>query len=297
MTDNRTEKTAGRKSARPEAEARARLEASSGSPEALPPAPWQRTPTRAPRRRRDPITQEMIVETALSILDTEGLDGLSMRRIAEELDTGAASLYWHVGSKDGLLDLLFDHVIGEQQVPSPDPERWQQQLKEVARTQRATILRHRDIVAVSLGRVPMGPHALRYSEKVLAILRAGGVPDWLAVAGQHLLIAVVNGFTLDETSTEPGSVSQPAEGDHRGGAQRGGARRGGTQGDDGRDDGGAAPQLSQDDASRYLASLPPGQFPNLTALAGHFSSVDPDERFELLLDIFVDGLAQRAAAR
>ena len=291
MTDELTAKTAGRTQARPEAQAGARMEASSPSPEALPPAPWQRTPTRAPRRRRDPITQEMIVETALSILDAEGLDGLSMRRIAEELDTGAASLYWHVGSKDGLLDLLFDHVIGEQQVPSPDPERWQQQLKEVARTQRATILRHRDIVAVSLGRIPMGPHALRYSEKVLAILRAGGVPDWLAVAGQHLLIAVVNGFTLDETSTEPGSVSQPAEGDHRGGAQRGGER-----GDSGRDDGGAAPHLPQDDASRYLASLPPGQFPNLTALAGHFSTVDPDERFELLLDIFAGGLAQHAAA-
>jgi AcrR family transcriptional regulator len=237
----------------------------------------------------------MIIETALSILDAEGLDGLSMRRIAEELDTGAASLYWHVGSKDGLLDLLFDHVIGEQQVPSPDPERWQEQLKEVARTQRATILRHRDIVAVSLGRIPMGPHALRYSEKVLAILRAGGVPDWLAVAGQHLLIAVVNGFTLDETSTEPASGGQSAAGEHRGGgAQRGG---GAKRGDDARDDGGAVPQVSQDDASRYLASLPPGQFPNLTALAGHFSSVDPDERFELLLGIFVDGLAQRAAAR
>ena len=292
MTDKLTAETAGRKQARPEAQAGARLEASSGSPEELPPAPWQRTPTRAARRRRDPITQEMIVETSLSILDAEGLDGLSMRRIAEELDTGAASLYWHVGSKDGLLDLLFDHVIGEQEVPSPDPERWQEQLKEVARTQRATILRHRDVVAVSLGRIPMGPHALRYSEKVLAILRAGGVPDWLAVAGQHLLIAVVNGFTLDETSTEPGPGGQAAEGEHRGGA-----RRGGERGEDRRDDGGAVPQVSQDDASRYIASLPPGQFPNLTALAGHFSSVDPDERFELLLDIFVDGLAQRAAAR
>ena len=292
MTDKLTAEAAGRPQARTDAQAGARVEASSGSPEALPPAPWQRTPTRAPRRRRDPITQEMIVETALSILDAEGLDGLSMRRIAEELDTGAASLYWHVGSKDGLLDLLFDHVIGEQEVPGPDPDRWQEQLKEVARTQRATILRHRDIVAVSLGRIPMGPHALRYSEKVLAILRAGGVPDWLAVAGQHLLIAVVNGFTLDETSTEPGSGGQPAEGEHRGGAQRGG-----EHGDDGQDDAGAVPQISQDDATRYLASLPPGQFPNLTALAGHFSSVDPDERFELLLDIFVDGLAQRAAAR
>src|SRR5262245_56092866 len=193
----------------PAGQAQAPPEGSSGQPEALPPAPWQRTPARATRRRRDPITQEMIVETALSILDAEGLDGLSMRRIAEELDTGAASLYWHVGSKDGLLDLLFDRVIGEQQVPSPDPERWQEQLKEVARAQRATILRHRDIVAVSLGRIPMGPHAVRYSEKVLAILRAGGVPDWLSVAGQHLLIAVVNGFTLDEVSDGPRPASSP----------------------------------------------------------------------------------------
>src|SRR5215470_5328901 len=262
MTDKQTAEAAGRQQARTEAQAGARPEASSGSQETLPPAPWQRTPTRAPRRRRDPITQEMIVETALSILDAEGLDGLSMRRIAEELDTGAASLYWHVGSKDGLLDLLFDHVIGEQDVPSPDPERWQEQLKEVARAQRATILRHRDIVAVSLGRIPMGPHALRYSEKVLAILRAGGVPDWLAVAGQHLLIAVVNGFTLDETSPPPGPGGQPAEGGNRGGAPQAG-----KHGDDGQDDAGAVPQLSQDDATRYLASLPPGQFPNLTALA------------------------------
>ena len=234
-----------------------------GTAEALPPAPWQRTPQRAVKRRRDPITQEEIVETALRILDSEGLEGLSMRRIAEELDTGAASLYWHVGSKDGLLDLLFDHVIGEQQVPDPDPPRWQEQLKEVARLQRATILRHRDIVAVSLGRIPMGPNALRYSERVIAILRAGGVPDDLAVSGQQLLIAVVNGFTLDESADE-----QPSS------------------------DTGAP---SQDAARDYIASLPLAQFPNLTAVADQFAAVDADERFELLLDLFVGGLARRAA--
>jgi AcrR family transcriptional regulator len=249
--------------------------------EALPPAPWQRTPARAGRRRRDPITQEAIVETALRILDSEGLDGLSMRRIAEELDTGAASLYWHVGSKDGLLDLLFDHVIGEQRVPTPDPARWQEQLKQVARTQRATILRHRDIVAISLGRIPMGPHALRYSEAVLAILRAGGVPDWLAVAGQHLLIAVVNGFTLDEVSDASPTGALPAGGPAAQDTPVG--------------DGGAAAPPSPDAASRYLASLPAAQFPNMTALASHFADVDPDQRFELLLDIFVGGLAQHAA--
>jgi AcrR family transcriptional regulator len=232
---------------------------------ALPPPPWQRAPQRAARRRRDPITREAIVETALRILDSEGLDGLSMRRIADELGTGPASLYWHVGSKDGLLDLVFDHVIGEQHIPDPDPAHWREQLKQVARTQRATILRHRDIVAVSLGRIPMGPNALRYAERVLAILRAGGVPDQLAVAGHQLLIAVVNGFTLDETTG-----AQPTSGE--------------------------APVPPSPGAARdYIASLPPGQFPNLTAVADHFADADPDQRFELLLDLFVDGLAQRAA--
>ena len=71
------------------------------------------------------------------MLDAEGLDAVSMRRLAEELDTGPASLYWHVGSKDGLLDLVLDAIIGEQHVPDPEPERWQEQLKEVARTMRA----------------------------------------------------------------------------------------------------------------------------------------------------------------
>src|SRR5215472_7094770 len=84
----------------------------------VPPPPWQRVPQRAAGRRRDPITREAIVETALRLLDGEGLDALSMRRIADELDTGAASLYWHVGSKDGLLDLIFDHVVGEVEVPA-----------------------------------------------------------------------------------------------------------------------------------------------------------------------------------
>src|SRR5262245_11549866 len=253
----------------------------STQPAPLPPPPWQRAPQRAARRRRDPITRDVIVETALRILDSEGLDGLSMRRIAEELDTGAASLYWHVGSKDGLLDLVFDHVIGEQHIPDPDPAHWQEQLKQVARLQRATILRHRDIVAVSLGRIPMGPNALRYSERVLAILRAGGVPDDLAVSGYQLLIAVVNGFTLDEAAdAQPGSdAGVPSPGSDAGVPSPG-------------SDAGVP---SQDVARDYIASLPLAQFPNLIAVADEFSAVDAGERFELLLDLFVGGLARRVA--
>jgi AcrR family transcriptional regulator len=237
------------------------------SDEQLPAPPWQRVPRRASQRRREPLTQEAIVEAALRLLDAEGLDGLSMRRVGDELDTGAASLYWHVGSKDGLLDLIFDRVIGEQKVPDPDPERWQDQLKEVARTMRATILRHRDIVRISIGRIPMGPNAVRYSERLLAILRAGGVPDQLAVAGFQLMFSVVNGFTMDETGEggEPPADQPPAD---------------------------EAARMVRD----YVGSLPPDRFPNLAQLADHFAFSDPDQRFELLLDLYVDGLAKRATA-
>ncbi len=201
------------------------------------------------------------MDAALRVLDEGGLDQLSMRHIARTLNTTAGALYWHVGSKDGLLDLLFDRVIGEQEVPDPDPERWQEQLKQVARTMRATILAHRDIVRLSIGRVPMGPNALRYADRVVGILRAGGLPDELAVTGHQLLISIVNGFAIDETG----------EGGHP-----------------------PAESQSHDAAQAYLSTLPAVRFPHLAALAEHFGAKNPDERFELLLDIYVDGLARHA---
>ena len=193
-----------------------------------------------------------------------------MRRLGDELGAGAASLYWHVGSKDGLLDLVLDEIIGEQQVPDPDPARWQEQLKEVARHQRRVSLRHPYVVRISIGRIPMGPNALQYSERVLAILRAGGLPPRLAVQGYLLLIATVNGFTVDETGVEDGGGPGPRPGPP-----------------------GRKPRTWPATTSRRSRRA---SFPNMTGLADEFALADPDERFELLIDIFVDGLARRAAA-
>jgi AcrR family transcriptional regulator len=251
-----------------------------GEDNAVPPPPWQRTPVRASRRRRDPISKEAIVATAIRLLDAEGLRGLSMRRIADQLGTGAASLYWHVGSKDGLLDLVFDEIIGELTIPDPDPPRWREQVKHIARAQRAISLRHPYVVQLSIGRIPLGPNALRYSERTLAILRAGGLPPRLAVQGSHLLISTVNGFTLDETGVDS-AAGYGAEAD-------GSAGRTAESGGEG---GGAD---AADLASAYLGALPEQRFPNLVALADEFSYADPDERFELLIEIFVDGLARLA---
>ena len=238
-----------------------------GQPGPLPAPPFQRVPERSGGgRRRDPLTREAIVAAALGVLDRDGLDGFSMRRVADELDTGAASLYWHVGSKDGLLDLVFEEVIGEHEIPDPDPKRWQEQIKEAARAMRGTIQRHRDIVRLSIGRIPMGPNSIRVTERTLAILRAGGVPDELAVQSYLLLMSVVNGFTMDEGGfTEE---ERPPD----------------------------APFV--DEVARmvqgYFESLPADRFPNLTEVAPAFAMSDQDARFELLLDLFVEGLARRA---
>jgi AcrR family transcriptional regulator len=242
----------------------------------IPPPPWQRLPERQARRRREPISREAIVTAAIRLLDREGLVALSMRRLAEELGTGAATLYWHVGSKDGLLDLVFDELIGEEQVPDPDPSRWQEQLKDIARAQRRVSLRHPYLVRISIGRIPMGPNALRLSERVLAILRAGGLPPRLAVQGYLLLISTVNGFTLDETGVDDGG---PDGADHAPGPRD----QAGLQ---------EAANLARD----YVASLPAEHFPHVVSLADEFAFADADERFEMLIDIFVDGLARRAAA-
>ena len=230
----------------------------------LPPPPGQRVPERAAARRRAPLTRDAIVETAIRLLDQDGLDGLSMRRIAEELDTGAASLYWHIGSKDGLLDLIFDQLIGEVEVPQPEPLRWQGQLTEVARAGRTMILRHRDVVRISIGRIPMGPNALRVSEGLFGILRAGGIPDQLAVTAHHLFFAIINGFTLDETTELGVEIAGPPD------------------------------EQTADAARDYIAALPPDRFPNLIAVAEHFHYADNDQSFDLLIQLFVNGLAARA---
>src|SRR5262249_48625418 len=127
------------------------------APPEVPEPPWSRR--RATRERpRSPLSREAIVEAALRVLDREGYDGLSMRRVAEELRTGVASLYWHLANKEELLQLVLDRVIGEVHLPAPDPERWQEQLKELAREWRAVYARHRDVARISHGRVPIRPH-------------------------------------------------------------------------------------------------------------------------------------------
>jgi AcrR family transcriptional regulator len=213
-------------------------------------------------RRRQVLDRDRVVRVALELLDEVGLEGLSMRRLADRLGVKAASVYWHVRDKEELLDLVFDRVIGEIEVPKPDPTRWREQVGEVAREMRRVTKRHRDIARVQLGRFPIGPNALAFSESLLAILRAGGLPDRKSAYACALLPLYVSAFVLEETS----GLQSPA-------------------GED------TSPEEVLGMIRRYFASLPAERFPNLVSLAEEITAPAPEERFEFGLDLFVSGLA------
>lgn len=212
---------------------------------------------------RDRLSRAAIVDAALAIIDTEGVAAVTLRRLARDLDTGPASLYWHVAGKDQLLELVYDRILGEIDFPEPDPSRWADQIRHVARSSYEVMARHNDAALLSLGAVPFGPNGLRMIEWMLAVLRGAGCPDVIAGFFGDLLGRFIDASVLEET---------------RGRGQRG---------DDGELD---AEQMAMMGA--YVESLPPEQFPNIVAMVPVMFSGDAASRFELGLDVLIDGIAK-----
>ena len=122
-----------------------------------------------------------------------------MRKLAQELDVGTASLYWHVRDKEELLGLLLDRIVGESEVPDPDPENWQEQVKELGRENRRLLQRHRDAAQISLGRIPVGPHSMPVLERNLAVLVAAGLPPRVVALAADMFALYVGGFAFEES--------------------------------------------------------------------------------------------------
>ncbi|NUW38620.1 TetR/AcrR family transcriptional regulator [Nonomuraea rhodomycinica] len=124
------------------------------------------------RRERQTLTLDRIVAEAVALLDEEGEARLTMRRLAERLDTGSTTLYWHVKTKDDVLDLALDAVFGE--VPLPAPEGgWRERAAALAAAWRAALLRHPWTTGL-LDRPMMGPNALSRTEFLYATLAEAG---------------------------------------------------------------------------------------------------------------------------
>lgn len=224
----------------------------------MPAVPWHKSRKDEPRR---PLTVEAIVETGIRILDAEGLDGLSMRRIAQELGTGPASLYAHVSGKDELLELMLDRVSGEIRLPeAPDPSRWKEQLKEVYRECQRVYTSHRDISMVSLANVPLGPNQLRITEFLLDLLLGAGVPEQAAAWAIDRLALM-----LDADAFESYVFTERA-------------RRGEDVGQ----------WLAK--IRNYFEGLPAERFPRITAMRETLTTGDGQDRFEFGLEVFLRGL-------
>ena len=226
----------------------------------IPEPPWKAAPRQRPARA--PLTREAIVDAALRVQAREGADGLSMRRVAEELGTGPASLYWHVANKDELINLLIDRVASEIQLPPPDPAQWQQQLKEWVLQARQVFKRYPGVAALTLGRIPVGPNLVRWTEWLLALLRGAGVPDRIAAYAGDLGGLYLGATAYEEEMPLPSPTGQDLSPD----------------------------QLVAMFRS-YYESLPADQFPNVHATLDELFSGGPDERFELGLDVLIRGLA------
>src|ERR1700760_4121969 len=137
-------------------------------------------PSGRPRSTRDrpakaPLSEEAIIDAALAILKAEGLEALSMRRVAAALDTGAGSLYVYVDGRDGLLEAMFDRIIAAVKLETPDPSRWRAQLHNLLGRLRAALITHPGMAAATMVDPPQTEVALRLLENLLGILLAGGL--------------------------------------------------------------------------------------------------------------------------
>ncbi|MFJ3214818.1 TetR/AcrR family transcriptional regulator [Kitasatospora sp. NPDC086801] len=143
----------------------------------VPGAPWSR-PER-PRREQPALSRTQIVAEALAILDGDGIEALSMRKLGARLNAGATSMYTHVANKDELLALVVDEVFGEIRIlatTDADPADWRTTIAECAEGVRQVVLRHPWMVSVigDLGLVYFGPNWMRLSEAILTFLEAAG---------------------------------------------------------------------------------------------------------------------------
>src|SRR5260370_12296978 len=162
----------------------------------VPEPPWRTAPKPS---ARTPLTREAIVEAALRVLDADGIDGLSMRLVGEELGTGAASIYWHVRNKEQLLQLVFERVTEEAKLPEPDPSRWQAPLRAFAHRLREVLNNHRDVARLSIGRIPAGPTLPTYSERLCALLKPVGIPDHVIAYLGDLFGLYVGAYAFEES--------------------------------------------------------------------------------------------------
>ncbi|MGO9080748.1 MAG: TetR/AcrR family transcriptional regulator [Streptosporangiaceae bacterium] len=233
---------------------------SGGPPPAAPPPPWRSAPRRHGAAPRPPLSRELIVSAALEVIEADGGNALTMRRVADQVGVSASSLYGYVANKEELVQLVFEQIISE--IPAvPENLDWQDAMRVFAREMLGIFRRHPGVAGLTLGRVPFGPAMMDGAERILAALRGAGIPDQVAAFAGDLGALYVGAFAYEQ------DVSPIAE-----------------------------PEAFQQQAAGWLKSLPRAQFPNLVEIADKVVGGSAADRFEWGLDVIIRGLGSYLTA-
>ena len=230
--------------------------------------PWW-SESRVQRKRS--LNADRIVESALAVLDREGLEGLSLRRLGVELGSGATSIYWHVPNKEALLDLLVDRLMGEAADETRhDPgATWRAELAAHSLALRSVLQRHMGGAVLLASRMPVGPHGLRFMEGVLIALTDAGFGG----RQRALAYAALTGYTIGQVVLQSRRGPTTPKGRPAGGDQL--QRLGGL-----------------------LQGAPRGRYPQVVESAADLTELSDEDAFSYGLERMLDGLEAelRAAA-
>ena len=214
---------------------------------------------------KKPITVDAIIDTAFGIVEKEGYQAVTMRRVATELETGPSSLYVHVVNKEDLDELLIGRLCTQINLPEPDPATWRQQTSSVCTQLRDQYLRYPGISRAAFAVAPANLDTLRVSEGMLAILLAGDIDPQAAAWAIDSLILYVNAYSLEMSLVN----QQPSHIDGNW-------------------------VVSRDELMRRYAALP-GTFPQSKRYATQLTAGTGHDRFDFTIALMIDGLARHQA--
>ncbi|GAA4605417.1 TetR/AcrR family tetracycline transcriptional repressor [Actinoplanes octamycinicus] len=163
------------------------------------------------RGRSGGLSRPVLIDAARRLLTEVGLDGLTVRRLAAELGVQSPALYWHVRTKQELLDGVADAIVLSAGMGPPRPgEGWRAWLRRRARAYRAALLAHRDGARI-VANARLGPETLRRLDQELAAMVEHGFSPALALRTITAITHYINGSVLQQQSPRPEPAEPPAD--------------------------------------------------------------------------------------
>ncbi len=146
---------------------------------------------------REPLSRERALQVAMALADAEGLEALTMRRLAQELGVEAMSLYHHVSNKNDILDGMVDLVFAQIELPAGSGD-WKKEMRKRTHSARAALNRHPWAIGLMESRSAPGMATLQHHDAVLGSLRKGGLSITLTAHAYSMIDAYLYGFVLQE---------------------------------------------------------------------------------------------------